>query len=141
MVDPEMLAPWAIKAPMSETSIREYLKLQRERYVRRPGRKARGVLLDECAAVTGLERQHLIKVPGGRRPVSGEGNSEGSRQAQRITGAQPSRLSFIQDRQLRDRPFGVRLFGVCGELWDTSHYRHYRTRHYRTGHDTIGQTC
>jgi hypothetical protein len=33
-----------------------------------------------------------------------------------------------QLRQLRDRPFGVRVFGFCGELWDTSHYRHNRTR-------------
>jgi len=31
------------------------------------GRRA---LLNECAAVSGLERNHLIKVPGGKRPTS-----------------------------------------------------------------------
>ena len=47
---------------MSETSIKDYLKVQRERYARRPGKQARSMLLDECAAVTGHERKHLIKV-------------------------------------------------------------------------------
>jgi hypothetical protein len=57
---------------MSESSISEYLKVQRERYQRRRGRGARSALLDECAAVTGHERKHLIKIMGMKRPVSGE---------------------------------------------------------------------
>jgi hypothetical protein len=90
-----------MKPPMSETSIKEYLKLQRERYARRTRRKARGVLPDECAPVTGLECKHLTKVPGGRRTVSGEGDREGSRRGRHSTGLQGPTVSFQSESTRR----------------------------------------
>jgi hypothetical protein len=58
--------------PMSQNTLTEYLQLQQTRYANRPGRKARSLLLDECATLTGLGRKHLIKVLGGRLPVGGQ---------------------------------------------------------------------
>lgn len=52
---------------MSQQSKSEYLKTMRDRYRRRPGRKARGVLIDEVCAVCGYERKYAIKVLSGQR--------------------------------------------------------------------------
>lgn len=70
---------------MSQKSIAEYLQLQRERYLRRPGRQARSVLLDECEAVSGLERRHSIKVPGAQWPAAPAEQRQASNAARRFT--------------------------------------------------------
>jgi len=52
---------------MSQSSKREYLKKMRERYGRRTGRRARGLLIDEVCEVCGYERKYAIKVLSGVR--------------------------------------------------------------------------
>jgi hypothetical protein len=59
---------------MSQSSKIEYLKMMRERYARRPGKRARGALIDEVCAMCGYERKYAIKVlRGKRRGVAVEG--------------------------------------------------------------------
>lgn len=114
MVDSKMVTPWAMQPTMSETSIKDYLKVQRERYARRPGKQARSVLLDECAAVTGHERKHLIKVLGGRRPVSGEGDRAESRRGR--PSLYGSLVPLIKALWLAsEQPCGKRLSSVLRE--------------------------
>lgn len=43
----------------------------KQRYARRPGREARGRLLDEVCELCGYERKHALKVVSGRLPIAG----------------------------------------------------------------------
>ena len=119
-----MVTPWAMTPTMSTTSIQEYLQLQRGRYGRRPGKGARSVLLDECEEVSGLDRKHLIKVLGGKRPVGGEGGAEGGGRGRpaRYAGILP----VIKSMWLAsEQPCGKRLRGVIGEwlpCWEKEHH-------------------
>jgi hypothetical protein len=45
----------------------DYTRMMRQRYARRPGTRARSVLLEEYGWSTGLERKYAIKVLGGKR--------------------------------------------------------------------------
>ena len=63
---------------MSEKSIEEYTGKMRERYTRMKGRKARTVLLDEFAAVTGWSRKHANKVLLGHKRKAGRRGSRGA---------------------------------------------------------------
>lgn len=63
---------------MSETSIEEYTKKMRARYVRMTGRKARGKLLDEFIEITGWERKHANKVLLGKRRRKGRRGKRGA---------------------------------------------------------------
>jgi hypothetical protein len=63
---------------MSEKSIEEYTGKMRERYARMKGRKARTVLLDEFAAVTGWSRKHANKVLLGHKRKAGRRGRRGA---------------------------------------------------------------
>jgi hypothetical protein len=56
---------------MSEASTREYTEEMRGRYGRMTGKQDRSRLIDEYVAVTGLEREHAIRVLGGIRRRAG----------------------------------------------------------------------
>lgn len=52
---------------LMKESHEDYTRMMRQRYARRPGRRARSVFLDEYCRSTGLERKYAVKVLGGKR--------------------------------------------------------------------------
>lgn len=58
-------------------SIEDYTRAMRGRYLRRRGRQARTLLINEFCEMTGLERKYSIKVLGGRRRTGGIGRGRG----------------------------------------------------------------
>ena len=65
------MTPERMPLEMSQQSRKEVLEKMKQRYARRPGREARGRLLDEVCELCGYERKHALKVLGGRVPIAG----------------------------------------------------------------------
>ena len=67
----QLMTPERMPLEMSQQSRKEVLEKMKQRYARRPGREARGRLLDEVCELCGYERKHALKVLGGRVPIAG----------------------------------------------------------------------
>jgi hypothetical protein len=98
---------------MSQESRKEVLEKMRQRYLRRPGREARGRLVDEVCELCGYERKHALKVLSGRRPIGGSSKRRGG----------PRRKYGEEEKQIlkaiweaSEQPCGKRLKALI-ELW------------------------
>ena len=84
---------------MTRASLREYAAIQRERYRRAAGKKARGVILTEVVRVAGIHRKAAIRLlrrePRGPTACSGAG---------------------------RPRQYGPEVAGAAALLWEASGY-------------------
>ena len=94
---------------MGQNSIPEYLKVQRTRYLRRPGNSARSILLNEACEITGLNRKHLIKVLKGTLPIRGEAAGAG-RDGRGRPGSYGDILPVIKGLWLASEPLWCHLF-------------------------------
>jgi hypothetical protein len=111
-------------APMSQSSIPEYLKVQRARYLRRTGKSARTVLLNEVCEVTGMDRKHLIKVLKAALPIRGEAAGAG-RDGRGRPGSYSGILPVIKGLWLAsEQPCGKRLHSILSTwrpYWEAEH--------------------
>lgn len=92
----------------------DYTRMMRERYARRRGKEARGLLLDEYCRSTGLERKYANKVLRGQRR---RGRSESADPPSReiYTEADIAVLKGVW--MSAGQPCGKRLAGEALELW------------------------
>ena len=118
------MTPWGMTATMSQNSIPEYLKVQRTRYLRRAGKSARSILLNEACEVTGMDRKHLIKVLKGTLPIRGEAAGAG-RDGRGRPARYGSLLPVIKGLWLAsEQPCGKRLHSVLSTwrpYWEEEH--------------------
>lgn len=56
---------------LMKKSLEDYIRVTRERYTRRTGKRARSALLDEFCENSGFERKYAIKVLNGERRTEG----------------------------------------------------------------------
>ena len=109
---------------MSKEATREYVVRTRIRYEAMTGKRAKGRVLDEFCATTGMERKHAIKVlraPGdpperrGRKPTYGTEESHALRAMWMEAGQPCSKLMkpvmdcYVQSHELAHGAFGEAL--------------------------------
>ena len=109
---------------MSKEATREYVVRTRIRYEAMTGKRAKGCVLDEFCATTGMERKHAIKVlraPGdpperrGRKPTYGTEESHALRAMWMEAGQPCSKLMkpvmdcYVQSHELAHGAFGEAL--------------------------------
>ena len=109
---------------MSKEATREYVVRTRIRYKAMTGKRAKGRVLDEFCATTGMERKHAIKVlraPGdpperrGRKPTYGPEESNALKDMWMAAGQPCSKLMkpvmdcYVQSHELAHGAFGAAL--------------------------------
>lgn len=102
-------------------SLEDYTRVMRGRYVRRRGKAARHILLNEYCQSTGLERKHANKVLRGQRRRGPCGARRGA--SSTYTGEDITVLKAVW--LAAGQPCGKRLAGQMLQLWLSSWQKHH----------------
>ena len=101
-------------------SLEDYIRVTRERYARRTGKRARSALLDEFCENSGFERKYAIKVLNGERRTGPSGAPRGA-----TSRYSPQDIAVFKNIWfLAGQPCGKRFAGEMLALWIASWEKH-----------------